>query len=105
MLYPLALVAAVLASAGVTWPDRLDGWLCWLLPLPAVLEFCGEQLGLVRHRPARLVVTTVLLAVACGSLYARYLDDPGDPLVWSVVVTYAGICIAVSLWRAFHPRT
>ena len=70
-----------------------------------MLEFCAEQLGLVRHSPARLVVTTVLLAAACGTLYSRYLDDPGDALVWSVVVAYAGICLAVSLWRAFHPRT
>ena len=105
VLYPLALVAAVLASSGVALARGLDVWLCWLLPLPAVVELCGEQLGLLRHRPARLVVTTVLLAAACGQLYARYLDDPGDPLVWSIVVTYAGICIAVSLWRAFHPKT
>jgi hypothetical protein len=104
VLYPLALVAAVLASAGATWPDRVDVWLCWLLPLPAVVELIGEQLGFLRHRPARLVVTTVLLAAACGKLYARYIDHPGDGLVWAVVVTYVGACLAAGLWRAFHPR-
>jgi hypothetical protein len=105
VLYPLALLAAVLASAGVTWPERLDVWLCWLLPLPAVLELCGEQLGLLRHRPARLVVTTVLLAAACGRLYDRYLDSPGDTLVWTVAVTYAGACVLATLWRSLRPPT
>jgi hypothetical protein len=105
VLYPAALVAAVLASTGATWPDRLDGWLCWLLPLPAVVEFVGEQLGLLRHRPARLVVTTLLLAAACGNLYARYLDDPGDTLVWSVVITYGGACLLAGLWSAFRTRS
>jgi hypothetical protein len=104
VLYPLALVAAVLASAGATWPDGLDPWLLWLLPLPAVIEFVGEQLGFLRHRPARLVATTALLAAACGALYARYLDEPGDTLVWSVVLVYGGACLLAGLWSAFRPR-
>ena len=105
VLYPLALVAAVLASAGVSWPDRVDGWLCWLLPLPAVVEFVGEQLGLLRHRPARLVVdhgpagrgragrSTPVTSTTRATCWS-----------WSIVITYAGICIAVSLWRALRPR-
>ena len=87
------------------WPDGLDVWLCWLLPLPAVVEFVGEQLGFVRHRPVRLVVTTVLLAAACGALYARYLDEPGDTLVWSVVVVYGGTCVVAGLLGAFRTRS
>ena len=67
---------------------------------------CGEQLGLVRHSPARLVVTTVLAGRRpAASSTSATSTTPGDPLVWSVVIAYGGICIAVSLWRAFHPRT
>ena len=104
VLYPAALVAALLASTGATWPDRFDVALCWLLPLPAVIEFVGEQLGWLRHRPARLVVTTLLLAAACGNLYARYLDHPGDGLVWAVVVVYAGICLVAALVSGTRSR-
>jgi hypothetical protein len=104
VLYPAALVAALLASTGATWPDRFDVALCWLLPLPAVIEFVGEQLGWLRHRPARLVVTTLFLAAACGNLYARYLDHPGDGLVWAVVIVYAGICLAAALVSGTRSR-
>lgn len=104
VLYPLAVVAAVLAMLGLTWPDRLDPLLLWLLPLPAVVEFVVEQLGRLRHSAARLTALTALLAVGCGKLYARYLDDTTDPLVWRVVVTYGGICLAAALWKAFRPQ-
>lgn len=103
VLYPMALAAAVLAAAGATWPDRLDVWLLWLLPLPAVVEFVGEHLGLLRYRFRRQVVTTLLLAVASGKLYVRYLDDPGDALAWSVVVVEGGACLLAALVRAFRP--
>lgn len=104
VLYPTSLVVAVLFGLGVGWPERLDPWFLWLLPVPAVVEFVGEQLGLWRHSPRRLVAVTLLLAVACGRLYVRYLDDIWDGLVWSVVTTYLGICLAAGLWRSFHPR-
>jgi hypothetical protein len=105
VLYPLSLVAAVILGFGPSWPERLDPWFLWLLPLPAVLEFLGEQLGLIRHSPRRLIVLSVPLAVACGRLYVRYLDDLGDSLVWSVVVAYGGVCLASVLLRAFLPRS
>jgi len=103
VLYPLAAACAVLAAAGVTWPDRLDVWFCWLLPVPAVLEFVGEHLGLLRYRFRRSVLVTVPLAVACGKLYVRYLHDFRDQLAWSVVVVFGGICMLAALARAFRP--
>ena len=101
VLYPLAFVAALVLSA-VSWPERLDTWLLWLLPLPAVLEFIGEQRGMIRHSPTRLVLLTVPLAVACGRLYARYLDEPGDSLVWTVVGIYGGLCLLEALMKLYR---
>jgi uncharacterized membrane protein len=105
VLYPLALVAALVLAHVASWPERLDPWFLWLLPLPAVVEFVAEQLRLVRHSPRRLVVLTTLLAVACGRLYVRYLDDHTDGLVWTVVTAYAGACLAAWFVRAFRPRS
>ena len=104
VLYPLSLLAAVVLGLVVSWPERLDEWFLWLLPVPAVVDFVAEQLRLVRHSPRRQVAVTALLAVACGRLYVRYLDDLNDGLVWSVVTTYAGICVGAWLLRAFTPR-
>ncbi len=104
VLYPTSLVAAVVLGLVASWPERLDPWFLWLLPLPSVVEFVAEQLRLVRHSPRRLVVLTIPLAVACGRLYVRYLDDQGDELVWSVVAAYGGACVGAWLLRAFRPR-
>lgn len=103
VLYPLAAACAALAAGGATWPDRLDPWFLWLLPLPAVLEFVGEHLGVLRYQFRRQVAVTFLLAIACGKLYVRYLDDTRDRLVWSVVIAYAGACVLAALWRSFRP--
>ena len=104
VLYPLSLAVALFVAHVASWPERLDPWFLWLLPLPAVVEFVAEQLRLVRHSPRRLVLLTVPLAIACGRLYVRYLEEQRDDLVWSVVVTYGGICIVAGFARAFRPR-
>lgn len=104
VLYPLSLVSALVLGLVASWPERWDPWFLWLLPLPAVIEFVGEQVGVIRHSPRRLVVLTVPLAVACGRLYVRYLDDLGDALVWSVVSTYGCVCVGAWFVKAFRPR-
>jgi hypothetical protein len=104
VLYPLSLAAAAVLGWVASWPERLDPWFLLLLPLPAVLEFLGEQLGVIRHSPRRLILFSVPLAVACGRLYVRYLEDLTDQLVWNVALVYGGICLASVLLRAFRPR-
>jgi hypothetical protein len=102
VLYPVSLVAALVLGLVASWPERLDPWFLWLLPLPAVLEFVAEQLRLVRHSPRRLVVLTVPLAVGCGRMYVRYLDDQRDGLVWTVVGTYGIVCVVAWFLRSFR---
>lgn len=103
VMYPVAVVVAVLAGLGPWWPTRWDGWLIVLLPLPAVVEFVADNVGLVRYAPMRQMAVTALGAVAAGAGYLRYLDRPGDPLVWGTVVTYGVICVGASLIG--HPRS
>jgi hypothetical protein len=81
------------------WPDAADTAALVLLPIPAVVEFCLEQLGRIGYRPWRQVATTVLLAVALGRGFARYLEDPGDLLFWGIVLVYGGLCLGTVLWR------
>ena len=104
VLYPTSLVAALVLAHVAAWPSRLDPWFVWLLPVPSVVEFVAEQLRLVRHSPRRLVLLTIPLAAACGSLYVRYLRDQRDDLVWNVVVVYGGACLLAGFARAFRPR-
>jgi uncharacterized membrane protein len=99
-LYPVALVVVALGLAGVRWPERHDGWLIWLLVVPATVELCLENVGLIRHSPTRLVSVTLPLAVGCGVLFLRYLDRLTDPLVWTVVAVCGGACVASIVVRA-----
>jgi len=54
-------------------------------------------MGTARYSPLRQVALTALGAVAAGAGYLRYLDRPGDALVWSTVLTYGIVCVAAVL--------
>jgi hypothetical protein len=94
VLYPLALVAGIAISIGHWWPHGLDAWVLWLFPLPGVIEFVLDNLGLVPYSPRRQVVLSAAGAVAAGVGYVRYLDHSTDLLVWSVVGAYTAACLA-----------
>jgi len=96
-LYPIAFVVMALALAEVRWPVGLDLWLLLALPVPSVVEFVLEHLGVIRYQPIRQVGLTIPLAVALGVGFARYLDRQTDPLFWAVVVLYGGICLLATL--------
>ena len=93
-MYPVAMVAAVLAAAGPWWPRDLDAVLIPLLPLPAVVDFVADNLGLVRYSARRQAALSALGAVAAGAGYLRYLERPGDPIVWVTVLVYGAVCLA-----------
>lgn len=91
--WPACLTTMLLALGGLRWPTALDPWLVALLPVPVVVEWWGEHLGLIRYSAARQVPLTLLAAPAVGVGLARYLDRPGDVLFWAVVAAYAVLCL------------
>ncbi len=100
VLYPLSFVVLVVARV-MQWPGRIEAVALVALPLPAVAEFVLEHRGTIRYSPARQVLVTIPLAVALGAGFDRYLDRQTDPVFWSTVVAYTGIC----LWSALsHGR-
>jgi hypothetical protein len=90
--WPATLAVTVAALAGLRWPGGLDPWLLVLLPLPVVAEWWLEQLGRVRYSPTRQVALPRVCAPAVGVGLARYLEHPGDLLLWGVVAAYAVVC-------------
>jgi hypothetical protein len=97
VLYPIAFLTAAVSYA--TAPDALDPWILLLAPLPAVVEWWLEHLGRIDYSPVRQVALTIPLALALGRGFARYLEDPLDPLFWVMVVVYGGSCAGIALWR------
>ena len=96
-LYPLAFVIMGLTLAGARWPIGLDPVLLVLLPLPSVVEYVLEHVGVVHYQPTRQVLLTLPLAVALGVGFGRYLRHPGDLLFWGVVIVYAGVCVLATV--------
>lgn len=109
VLYPLALVAGIAISIGGWWDHGWDPWVLWLFPLPGVVEFVLDNLGVIAYRPRRQVVLSAFGALAAGVGYVRYLDDLTDPLVWSVVAVYTAACLSAAvvggLWKRRARRT
>ena len=97
MLYPLAILTAIVVSIGSWWNHDLDPWLLWLAPLPGVVEFALDNLGVISYSARRQVILSAAGAVAAGVGYLRYLDDVTDTLTWSVVLVFGGICLAAAV--------
>jgi len=102
-LYPLAFAVMAYSLVG-PWPGGLDAWLLVLLPVPAVVEFVLEHLGVIRYQPVRQVLSTIPLAVALGRGFAIYVEDPTSRLFWGVVLVYGSVCVAASVWGARRVR-
>lgn len=92
VLYPVTIIVLVLARFGIQWPNALDTFLMFALPLPLVLDFVFEHMGFVRYSPRRQMATTVLGAIALGHALARYLERNSDPLFWTMIACYSGLC-------------
>ena len=93
-MYPVAVVAALLAAFGPWWPREADVVLIPLLPFPAVVDFVVDNLGLARYSARRQAILSAIGALAAGAGYLRYLEHPGDPLVWGTVLVYGAACLA-----------
>ena len=104
VLYPLALVAGVAISIGSWWPSSLDPRVLWLFPLPGVIEFALDNLGLIGYSPRRQMILSAGGALAAGVGYVRYLHHPTDPLVWSVLGVYTAICLVTAVIGGLRRR-
>ena len=106
-VYPLCLVLLGLQLAGALDLRGTDPWLVVILPLPAVIEVLGEQLGAWRGGNAARILTGIPLGIALSRLFTRYLLHPSDPLFWGIVAAYGGVCggaAAMVLRRRFRPK-
>ena len=97
VLYPLALVTGIAISIGSWWPHGVDAWVLWLFPLPGVIEFVADNLGVIRYSRVRQMILSGAGAIAAGVGYTRYLDHSTDHLVWSVVAAYTAACLAAAI--------
>jgi hypothetical protein len=97
VVYPTMFAVCVAALAGMRWPWSWDPWILWLLPLPAALEWALEHFGRIGYSPRRNVAVSLVAAIGLGVAFARYLEDPGDALFWSVVLAYGTACIATAV--------
>ena len=92
VLYPVTFGVLALSLLGIHWPVRLDPVAFFMLPLPVVIDFIGEQVGLFRYSPKRQIVMTALAAPALGRSLDRYLHHRGDGSFWAMVLIYGGLC-------------
>ena len=94
VLYPVALITGVAISLGSWWPDSLNAWVLWLFPLPGVVEFVLDNVGVIDYSPRRQMWLSAGGAVAAGVGYSMYIQNTFDSTVWTVVGVYTAICVA-----------
>ena len=101
VLYPVAVVTAALAYTTSTTP----AWPVVVLPAPAVAEFVAEHLGLVRHRPLRLVALSTVAAIGLGVGFARYFSSYADPVFWLSVIGWCAVGVVGAFIGARRTRS
>ena len=98
-VYPIALVLLVPQLMRTFTLAPTDPWLVLTFPLPAVIEFLGEQLRWWPGNNAARILTGLPLGVALSRLFVRYFAHPADPLFWGIVAVYGGICGVTAAWE------
>lgn len=95
-LYPVGLLVAILATAGITpWPGSLDPAAIWILSIPATIAYCAEALGLIQYSPKVQVGTTLVAALAFGRGLGYEFEQRWSPEFWGP------ICFFGLVWFMF----
>jgi hypothetical protein len=97
VLYPVTLGVMVLGFGGLRWSKSLDPLLLFALPLPLVVDYVAEHVGMIAYSARRQIITTAIAAPALGTAFGRYLDHQGDGLFWQVVALYSALCFLAFL--------
>jgi hypothetical protein len=100
VLYPIAFGVMGLALASTALPAAVAVAFMLTLPVPASVEFLGEQFGRFPYDARRQVAVTALAAPALGLGFARVLNQRTDPWFWLMVAVFAVPCTMVSILRA-----
>ncbi len=104
-LYPLALLVALAATAGLApWPPALDPWPIWLLSIPATVAYGAEAVGLIAYRPRWQVGTTLVAAVAFGRGLGYELTDRWHPWFWGPLVVFGSLWFWATVYGAARRR-
>ena len=105
-LYPaLALVALLRLNVGFLWQfARFDSLLVLALSCPALADWGLSRLGRCESNNRRRVVTGILGGAALGWTVARYLVDPLDEVLWTLLFVSLSSVLAVEAVRSLGFR-
>ena len=113
VLYPAALLTAVLVAAlAPGTPGTTAVALMWLLPVPAVVDWTLEHLGLVKWSRRRQVAVTLVAAPALGVALAAHADRPFTHTAVVPMAFWTLVCLTAAMagaerrdpddWRVRH---
>ena len=113
VLYPAALLTAVLVAVFAPGtPGTVSVALMWLLPVPAVVDWTLEHLGVVAWSPRRQVAVTLVAAPALGIALAAHADRPFTHTAVVPMLFWTLVCLTAAMagaerrgpedWRERH---
>ena len=116
VLYPAALLTALMVAVlAPGTPGTLAVALMWMLPIPAVVDWTLEHLGVVAWSPRRQVGVTLVAAPALGIALAAHADRPFTHTAVIPMAFWTLVCLTAAMagaerrgpddWRARHEAT
>lgn len=98
-LYPLGIVVAFLAAAGLPlWPESWDPAAIWLLSIPATVAYVGVAIGLFRYSVRWQVAAMLITSLAFGRGLGYELVSRWSPEFWQPVAVFGGLWFFASVF-------
>lgn len=101
VLYPLSIAVALATVFGLRI-EPAEVAIMWLAPVPLVVDWVAEHIGLWVHSPRRQVAVTALASWPFGIALARHAADPFEPRATTAIVVYGAICLAAWLVKLYR---
>ena len=96
----LGIIATILLSvSAINIPHVFQLLIIFAFPVPAMIDWGLDKYNLWKGSNTTRFVSGFMLGICYIFLWARFIQNPLDPMVWSIAVVYSAIAAGIILYK------